>query len=228
MIALLLVLLILFSLGVRIYYISNNSEEIFVNGELLNKAQIGEKMISTAKLFENGFSMEGGYICLLSFFCMFFGNFAVSGVYLNILLQTVTIMLLFLAIKKVSNGYIGFGIGVIIAAIPVYLQYIKEISVFNLEGLLCAAGLLLLATLVKPLWKSICSRRFEKTDVEESADMEEITQEEQSVNQTKFIENPLPVPKRKEHKRMDYALETAENDDYDITDMTGKDFFDID
>lgn len=44
----------------------------------------------------------------------------------------------------------------------------------------------------------------------------------------RFIENPLPVPKRKEHKEMDYAIQTdEENDDYDITDMAGMDFFDI-
>jgi hypothetical protein len=35
------------------------------------------------------------------------------------------------------------------------------------------------------------------------------------------------VPKRRAHKEMDYAIEPDENDDYDITDMTGKDFFDI-
>lgn len=45
----------------------------------------------------------------------------------------------------------------------------------------------------------------------------------------KFIENPLPVPKRKEHKQMDYAIElNPNNNDYDINDMTGIDFFDID
>lgn len=43
----------------------------------------------------------------------------------------------------------------------------------------------------------------------------------------KFIENPLPVPKRREHKEMDYALYVDDDDDYDITDMSGKDFFDI-
>lgn len=44
----------------------------------------------------------------------------------------------------------------------------------------------------------------------------------------KYIENPLPVPKRREHRKMDYAVElTSANDDYDIKDMTGMDFFDI-
>lgn len=57
--------------------------------------------------------------------------------------------------------------------------------------------------------------------------MKEIMPEDLGEKTTKFIENPLPVPKRKEHKEMDYAVAVAENDDYDIKDMTGKDFFDI-
>lgn len=59
--------------------------------------------------------------------------------------------------------------------------------------------------------------------------MKEIKLEDVKIEEPKndFIENPLPVPKRREHKEMDYALAVGENDDYDITDMTGKDFFDI-
>lgn len=57
--------------------------------------------------------------------------------------------------------------------------------------------------------------------------MKEIILDEAEAQKPHFIENPLPVPKRREHKEMDYAIETDINDDYDITDMTGKDFFDI-
>ena len=54
--------------------------------------------------------------------------------------------------------------------------------------------------------------------------LEDVKNEEQAPN---YIENPLPVPKRRAHKEMDYAYEVDENDDYDMTDMSGKDFFDI-
>ncbi len=57
--------------------------------------------------------------------------------------------------------------------------------------------------------------------------MKEIVMESAKPEKPRFIENPLPVPKRREHKEMDYAIEVGEGDDYDITDMTGKDFFDI-
>lgn len=57
--------------------------------------------------------------------------------------------------------------------------------------------------------------------------MKEIVMEGAKPEKPRFIENPLPVPMRREHKEMDYIIEVSENDDYDITDMTGKDFFDI-
>ena len=64
--------------------------------------------------------------------------------------------------------------------------------------------------------------------VKEKLDMREILPEDIEVKKTEFIENPLPLPKKKEHKKMDYAVELSlDNDDYDIVDMTGMDFYDI-
>lgn len=57
--------------------------------------------------------------------------------------------------------------------------------------------------------------------------MKEIILDDVEEQKPRFIENPLPVPKRRAHKEMDYAIETDASDDYDITDMTGKDFFDV-
>lgn len=58
--------------------------------------------------------------------------------------------------------------------------------------------------------------------------MKEILPEDVGVKRTEFIKNPLPVPKRREHKEMDFLIElTPENDFYDVTDMTGIDYFDI-
>ena len=61
--------------------------------------------------------------------------------------------------------------------------------------------------------------------VQEEAPVEELPVEEPMIQ---YIENPLPLPKKKEHKKMDYAVELSlDNDDYDIVDMTGMDFYDI-
>ena len=54
--------------------------------------------------------------------------------------------------------------------------------------------------------------------------LDDVKNEEQKPD---FIENPLPVPKRRAHKEMDYAIAVDEKDDYDITNMSGMDFFGI-
>lgn len=217
-----------FAVAVRVYYISDSSAEILIRDDLLEKARIGEAGFDSAGLFAGGVSIEKLYICLLSVSCMFFGNFAIAGVYLNALLQTMTVLALLLAVKWLSNRYISAVIGVVLAAMPLYLQYMYEVSSWNLEILLCAAVLLVPAGLTRKFLCVVRGRRLRRKEVEANTEMEETSREKEPVKKTKFIENPLPVPKRKPHKEMDYAVKTAENDDYDIQDMSGKDFFDID
>ena len=57
--------------------------------------------------------------------------------------------------------------------------------------------------------------------------LKEIRYDDLEDNKVQYIENPLPVPRRREHKEMDYAFEPAGNDDYDLKDLTDKDFYDI-
>ena len=58
--------------------------------------------------------------------------------------------------------------------------------------------------------------------------MREIHYDDLEDKKVQYIENPLPVPKRREHKWDGFALEpTDSNDDYDLKDMTNKDFYDI-
>lgn len=68
-------------------------------------------------------------------------------------------------------------------------------------------------------------------EIEEAvpAGMKEIIlDEDDKKKKVKFIENPLPVPKRHEHKEMEFAVELQDdNDDYDIKDISEMDFFDI-
>ena len=60
-----------------------------------------------------------------------------------------------------------------------------------------------------------------------AAGMKEIRLEDVDSSKVKYIDNPLPVPKRREHREMDYLINVRDDDDYDITDMTGMDYFDI-
>lgn len=67
----------------------------------------------------------------------------------------------------------------------------------------------------------------EEPILQPAAGMKEIRLEDVDSSKTKYIDNPLPVPKRREHREMDYLISVSDNDDYDITDMTGMDFYDI-
>ena len=59
--------------------------------------------------------------------------------------------------------------------------------------------------------------------------MREIKFEDIDKKKVNYIENPLPVPKRREHKEMGYLINElpSDMDDYDIKDMSGMDFFDV-
>ncbi len=56
--------------------------------------------------------------------------------------------------------------------------------------------------------------------------MKEITSDG-AEKDVKYIDNPLPVPKRRAHRQMEYSIEVSDNDDFDIKDMTGMDFYDV-
>lgn len=67
-----------------------------------------------------------------------------------------------------------------------------------------------------------------ESETNSPAGMKEITVTSVEVKPIQMIENPLPVPKKKEHRQMDYMLtDLPDDDDFDLKDMTGIDFFDI-
>lgn len=66
---------------------------------------------------------------------------------------------------------------------------------------------------------------WENNDSVKPAGMREILVDEPK--HTKYIENPLPVPKKRAHKELDYSVVVSDTDDFDIKDMSGMDYFDI-
>lgn len=74
---------------------------------------------------------------------------------------------------------------------------------------------------------SVRSRKIEEEEEEtESAQEQEEIQE--PVKKTRFIENPLPVPKKHVPKHMNYAFEPARDKmKFDLEDISGKDDFDL-
>ena len=75
--------------------------------------------------------------------------------------------------------------------------------------------------------KKIVSEEAEEEMTVIPVGMKEIKPEDLQSERHKMIDNPLPVPKKKLHKEMDYALKSTEEDDYDLKDLSDKDFFDI-
>lgn len=77
--------------------------------------------------------------------------------------------------------------------------------------------------------KEVLHETDAETEEAVPAGMKEILlDEDDKKKKVKLIENPLPVPKRREHKEMEFAVELHDdNDDYDIKDISGMDFFDI-
>lgn len=236
--------------AVRVLYVGYVMDKVNVDELLLNTALLEKNGIVIGDVFADGISARTIYALFLSFFCMIFGNFAVAGVYLNVGLQIVAVLLLFHAGTNFLNRYVGVIFGIIYSILPVFVKQISMVNETNIR-MLFAVILIWLISVVVWLIRRLHSRKMvdkplmEETVMEMAKDkqeklveiaaaapvpdssMKEIILDEAEVQKPQFIENPLPVPKRRTHKEMDYAIETDINDDYDITDMTGKDFFDI-
>lgn len=249
---------------VRVYYVNRLMAEVNISEDIYNAAKVSIGVNGLASAFADGFRMQSLYICNLYLAFLIFGNFTVSGVYLNILYQVITVLLVYIVIKGVSNRYIGFAVSLILAILPIYINTLSEVTMQNM--IICIAVLIGTVVLSVIRWtyhrhvlkKGTPSKTLTNdTEVKENAEnqfglksesvkngfledkldistnvlpdtsMKEIRYEELEDNKIQYIENPLPVPKRREHKEMDYAFEPAGSDDYDVKDLSGKDFYDI-
>lgn len=232
---------------VRAFYIVNIMDKVNVEEQLLSTAMLEGQGIVVTDIFANGFSARTVYVLCMSFSCMIFGNFAVAGVYLNVGLQILTVLMLFSIGKNFFNRYLGIILGSAYAVIPMVVNQVSRVNEINMKILFAVALVWLVSAAVCLLRRLHSKNKAKALIMEENTEkmteneqeiqaqttpvrdssMKEIILEEAAEQKPRFIENPLPVPKRRAHREMDYAIETDANDDYDITDMTGKDFFDI-
>lgn len=245
--AMMLVSVLIATFIVRIFFIQNMMNKINVDEALLELAMLEENGIEIVRIFANGFSVKAAYVFCMSFSCMIFGNFTVAGVYLNVALQLLAVLMLFYAGKNFLNRTLGFVMSAVFAVLPAAANQIAQVNETNMYLLFAMTAIWLVSAVVYFV-RYLCGRRKAKIllekenavnmeETEKTAEemptvmadssMKEIILDDADEPKPNYIENPLPVPKRRAHKEMDYAIETDENDDYDITDMTGKDFFDI-
>lgn len=252
-----LFLIILSSIAVivRVYYVNRLMAEVNISEDIYNAAKVSIGTNGLTSAFAGGFRMQSLYICNLYLAFLIFGNFTVSGVYLNILYQVFTVMLVYIVIKSLTNRYIGFAGSLILAILPVYIDTLSEVTVQNMEimiAVLCGTVVILIIrwiyyrhadkkstsskmTANQTNLETVEQRNLNPVDAAEAntnilldTSMKEIRYDDLEDNKVQYIENPLPVPKRREHKEMDYAFEpTGRDEDYDVKDLTGKDFYDI-
>lgn len=235
---------------VRIYYVNYLMSEVNINEDIYNAAKVSIGSNGLTSAFTDGFQIQSLYICNLYLAFLIFGNFTVAGVYLNILYQLLTVLLVYIVIKSVANRYLGFAGSLILAILPIYIDTLSEVTIQNM--LICIAAFIstIVISIIRWIYhRHTTRRRASNQIVEEKTDdlkeeeretfdsgsnpildtsLKEIRYDDLEDNRVQYIENPLPVPKRREHKEMDYAFEpTGSDDDYDMKDLTGKDFYDI-
>lgn len=234
------------ALAVRVFYVAYVMDRVNVDEQLLTGALIKENGAALTDIFAEGFSARAFYGMCLSASCMLFGNFAVAGVYLNVAMQVIAAVLLFGTGVNFLNRYLGLLFGAVFSLLPIAVEQVSAVDVSNFSILLAALILWLISVAVcavrylcgkkrraacEPLTEEEQEKSTESPQTQPEAvfdsSMKEIVLEEAEEQKPRFIENPLPVPKRREHKEMDYAIEIDARDDYDIMDMAGKDFFDI-
>lgn len=267
-----LIVLAILTLFVRLYFIQLNSSLIVLEGDYYQKAIVGNYGVYRIETF----SLEEIYTKALSIAMLFFGNYEMAGVYLNIIIQVIAIILIYVAIRFIASAYVAFLIAGVISLVPFYSDKVYEISSINFLILFYAVGILILAIACKGVSMFINRRKMieqeknvlnediheeqtgvitlddiigeknssDKEEAKQDAQTDNVSQEESEVlpdgmkeiildeeevkKKVKFIENPLPVPKRHERKEMDFAIDLRDdNDDYDIRDVSGMDFFDI-
>lgn len=245
-----LIILLSITIITRIYYVSYLMSEVNINEDIYNAAKVSAGSSGLASVFADGFHIQLLYISNLYLAFLFFGNFTVAGVYLNILYQLLTVLLVYIVLRSVMNRYIGDAGSLILAILPPYISTVSEVTMQNF--LICIVALIstIVILFIRGIHHIYTAKR-NALDYERAADRRNITKEDSEAaelstepvmdtsmkeiryddledKKIQYIDNPLPVPKRKEHKEMDYAFHPSDNEnDYDIKDLTGKDFYDI-
>lgn len=237
--------LIIISVICYTYYININNYKIMTDDTLFEAAKIGSSGFMSEGLQSDRNILDTIYVKMLSVFCIFLGNSIKTALYLNVVIELCSVIMVYALLLKIVNIKYSFICSMIYACILLSLKMWSKVDKSSLFLFMLPLGLYVFICVCKLFCNTIQQKFKSKvqisantndendipvTDggVKEKIGMREIFPEDIGVKKTEFIENPLPLPKKKEHKKMDYAIELSQdNDDYDILDMTGMDFFDI-
>jgi len=227
----------LITIAIRVVYIQFFVEDVAVVNDYYQSTSAQVEQLRQ-------FGLSEIYTGMLSVVMLFCGNSADVVMYTNVLLQILTVVFVYLAIRVFTNSSVASAFSMIVSLVLVFMGNLREGSGMYVFILVVAAVVCLMCLMAKLVSNS---KTTKSNEFRESApiyegrrrysvtpntlgEMREITLdsiEEREQNAIQYIENPLPVPKRREHKEMDYALDIGDDSDYDLIDLEGLDYFDF-
>lgn len=168
---LLIIILSSIAVLVRIYYVNTLMAEVNISEDIYNAAKVSIDTNGLQTAFTDGFHIEAFYICNLYLAFLIFGNFTVAGVYLNILYQVLTILLVYIMLGKLANRFLGFAGGLVLALFPIYIESLSKVTVFHMQLLLAALACTVVVLIISLFFKKKCSeaKRHDQTDAKSSA-----------------------------------------------------------
>lgn len=242
-IGLLFLILLCSTIGIRVYYINCLMKDVV----MIDDVAYYLEAIGTSYSFNVHMGVKALYFAALYLTDIFVGDFERAGVYLNVIFQAFTVIMIFWYIYYMTKKYYGFRFGMLLTVFPAYIHKISVIGYFSLSFLLVVLLLVIIALVYNFLRRSSLNKNIKNINenneeiqmpvqeadsgeisVYSDTSMKEIVMADFAQSDVKLLDNPLPLPKKKEHREMEYAIElTPLNDDYDIKELPEGDDFDI-
>lgn len=168
-----LLFLLLISGAARVIYVLKFMDEITVSDSLIQRTWItGNELLHNIE-----FTLDDIYSACLSYAMLFYGNKAIVGVGVNIVLQLLSILFIYLCIRTVSDAVAAFIPSLVIGLLPMYLTMVSNISSFSMLIVSVSFVLWFALTLIKGIVTGIYSLTHRK-DKQEDAQLEAVPDDE--------------------------------------------------
>lgn len=210
-----IVLLIGISVAARMFYIAKYMNGIKVSDGLIQKTWVTD--ISFLQNIE--LSLDDIYSALLSYAMLFFGNKAIIGVGVNLALQLLSLIFVYLCIRLISDPLASMVPTLIIALLPMYVTMISTVSSFSLLIFVVIFTVWVIMLIIRLIVKAVYNLSHEK----EIEIIEEDLEEEFSVEGMQCISEEELSEEESEIEEKDESIEYMESIYGDADDFTEND-----
>ena len=170
---LVLTFILIISGAVRIVYAMRYMNEVTVSERLIQRTWVtGSELLRNIE-----FSLDDLYTVCLAYTMQFFGNKAIVGVGVNIVLQLLSILFIYLCIRTVSDTVASVIPTVIISLLPVYVMMVGNINSVSLLITGVSLAILIILSLIRGIILLIFGKKTGKGYVEDEIE-EEIPEDE--------------------------------------------------